>query len=82
LPRHASRSGSRILEYGLITNYIYLVAVPGTGNSLARTLDRTRSMHALVLNQRWGSSGHVWQGRFSPARWTRPYLLGTMHYVD
>ena len=82
LRHHATRSGSHLVGYCLMTNHIHLVAVPEREDSLARTLGRVHSEYALTLNHAQSRSGHLWQNRFFSCPLDESHLISALRYTD
>ena len=61
---------------------MHLIAVPESGNSLARALGRAPSEYALALNQGQRRTGHVWQNRFFSCPMEERRLYTALRYVE
>ena len=82
LSEHATRYGTRILGYCLMTNHVHLVAVPDRENSLALTMGRTHCEYALGQNKARERSGHLWQNRFCSCPLDERHLWAALRYVE
>jgi len=67
----------------LMPNHVHLVVQPGSGDDLIRWAHWLFTSHAHRYHARYGSSGHVWQGRFKTfAIQGDQHLLSVMRYVE
>jgi len=82
LRQDSSECGMRLLGYCLMTNHVHLVAIPRTGDAMARTLRRTHARYAQWFNRRRGRSGHLWQNRFFSCCLDHDHLVTALAYVD
>ena len=60
-----------VLGYCLMSNHVPLVLIPHRAEALAAGLKSAHGRYASYWNAQQASSGHAWQGRFIPVRWTR-----------
>jgi len=65
-----------------MTNHVHLIAIPGTAESLARTLGKAHSQYSMEQNRNRGRVGHLWQNRFFSCPLDGAHLLAAMRYVD
>jgi putative transposase len=72
----------QLLGYCLMSNHIHLVAVPRESDSLAQALKQTHGRYATYWNATYGSSGHVWQGRFYSCPLDNDHLWIALRYVE
>ena len=79
---HSRRYDLRILGWCLMTNHVHLIAIPGTAESLARTLGKAHSQYSMEQNRNRGRVGHLWQNRFFSCPLDGAHLLAAMRYVD
>jgi putative transposase len=71
-----------VLAYCLMTNHVHVVAVPASDDGLERAFRPLHTRHAMRLNRRRGSKGHVWQGRFFSSTLDEAYLWAALRYVE
>ncbi len=74
--------GVAIWAYCLMPNHVHLVAVPDNEESLSRAIGQAHRRYALVVNQREGWRGHLWQDRFSSYVMDERYLCACARYVE
>jgi putative transposase len=53
-----------VLGYCLMPNHFHLVLRPGADGELGRWMQWLPTAHARRSHRHYGTSGHVWQGRF------------------
>lgn len=58
----------QVWAYCLMTNHVHFVVVPSDEDALGRAFRDAHACYALAFNQRHRLNGHLWQGRFFPAR--------------
>lgn len=66
LGRVVARTAWRCLAYCLMTNHVHLLVETPEPN-LGRGMQRLHGTYAQTFNERHGTSGHVFQGRFGAA---------------
>lgn len=85
--RLISEAGTRlpldVLAVCLMPNHIHLVLRPLRNGDLGRWMQWLLTAHVRRHHRRYGSSGHVWQGRFKafPVQHDA-HLLQVMRYVE
>jgi putative transposase len=73
----------RLYGYCLMTNHFHLVLQPEAGQSISRILQSLTVAHTWWYHRRYGSVGHVWQGRFkSPLIEADEHLLTVVRYAE
>ncbi len=82
LTDYADRYGTRIWAYCLMTNHVHVIAVPETGNALARTFGQVHRRYARDANRRRGRVGHLWQERFYSCALDDAHLFAAVRYVE
>jgi len=82
LRQYSELCGLSLLGYCLMSNHIHLVALPGSAESLARTLQHTHGRYASYWNARHSSTGHVWQGRFYSCPLDESHLWAALRYAE
>jgi putative transposase len=72
-----------VLAACLMPNHIHLVLRPYSDRDLGRWMQWLLTSHVRRYHRRYGSSGHVWQGRFKafPIQ-HNAHLLRVMRYVE
>jgi putative transposase len=71
-----------LVGYCLMSNHVHLVVVPDEEKSLALTLKQTHGRYAAYWNAAYGSSGHVWQGRFYSCPLDESHLWEAVRYTE
>ncbi|KPK80582.1 MAG: hypothetical protein AMJ81_11820 [Phycisphaerae bacterium SM23_33] len=72
--RACGRVAMRVLGWCLMPNHFHLVLWPRADGDLGRWMQWLMTSHVRRYHGRYGSSGHVWQGRFKsfPIQRRRP----------
>jgi putative transposase len=69
--------------YCLMTNHVHLLAVPASGEFLARCIGRTNLMYTQYANRKYKRSGRLWQNRFfSTIVEDEPYVWAVARYIE
>lgn len=72
-----------IFGYCLMPNHFHLIVRPEKGHELSRFMQWLMTSHVRRYHGHYGSSGHVWQGRFKSFLIQRDrYLLAVLRYVE
>ena len=73
----------RVLGYCLMPNHFHLVLRPWGDGDLGRWMQWLLTTHVRRYRRHYGSSGHVWQGRFKafPAQ-DDDHLITVLRYVE
>ena len=71
-----------IWAYCLMPNHVHLVAVPTTEDGLAQAVGEAHRRYTLMINQREGWRGHLWQERFSSFVMDEMHLMAAVRYVE
>jgi putative transposase len=79
---HAKRFELRILSYCLMTNRVYLVAIPEQGDSFAKGLGRIHNDYARWFHLKHGRTGHLCQNRFFSCPLEESHLADTLRYLE
>jgi len=74
--------GIEIWSYCLMPNHVHLLAVPRSGDGLARAFGQVHRRYTRMVNARHGWKGHLWQGRFSSWVVDGDALLATARYIE
>ena len=73
----------RLLAYCLMPNHFHLVLWPKKEGELSRWMQWLLTSHVRRYHQHYGSSGHVWQGRFKSFPIEKDeHLLTVLRYVE
>ena len=78
-----ARLPMRVLAYCLLNNHFHLVLWPHQDGNLSRWMQWLLTSHVRRYHRHYGSSGHVWQGRFKafPVQQDQ-HLLAVLRYVE
>lgn len=71
-----------VWAYCLMPNHVHMVAVPHSKESLARAVGEAHRRYTLMINQREGWRGHLWQERFSSFVMDEQHLFAAVRYVE
>ena len=71
-----------IWAYCLMPNHVHLIAVPRTGEALARAVGEAHRRYTRRINFREGWRGHLWQERFFSCVLGGPHGLAAVRYVE
>jgi putative transposase len=82
LAEYASRHDLKVWTYCLMTNHVHLVVVPGSAESLARTLRPLQMRHTKRINDERGWRGHLWRSRYYSCPLDGPHLWAAVRYVE
>jgi putative transposase len=74
---------TRVLAYCLMPNHFHLVLWPRADGDLSRWMQWLMTAHVRRYHSHYGTSGHVWQGRFKafPIQQDE-HLLTVLRYVE
>ncbi len=72
----------RLLGYCLMSNHVHLVVTPQRPESLAVAMRHVHGRYAAYFNARYGSSGHVWQGRYYSCPMDASRFWSALRYVE
>src|SRR5690348_4759135 len=78
-----ARLPMRVLGYCVLPNHFHLVVRPYGDGDLSRWMQWLLTTHVRRYRRHYGSSGHVWQGRFKafPCQ-DDAHLLTVLRYVE
>ncbi|WP_020676323.1 REP-associated tyrosine transposase [Geopsychrobacter electrodiphilus] len=83
LAEMSSRYAVEMLAWCLMPNHYHLVVRPQVGTELSRGMHWFQTTHARRYHLHYGSSGHLWQGRYkSFAINESEQLLTVIRYVE
>ena len=74
--------GLRICSYCLMTNHVHFVAIPKHMDSIWKTFHRCHSIYARRFNQKYGLTGHLWQGRPFSCVLDEAHRWAAVRYVE
>lgn len=73
----------RVLAFCLLNNHFHLVLWPRHDGDLSRWMQWLLTSHVRRYHRHYGSSGHVWQGRFKAFPVQKDgHLLALLRYVE
>ncbi len=77
------RCGVSILAYCIMPNHFHMALVPGQKEELSLWMQWLMTSHVRRYHRHYGSSGHIWQGRYKsfPVQEDR-YLLTLLRYIE
>lgn len=79
--RYRARDGCRLYAYVLMANHVHLLVETATP-PLSRTMQTLQFTYSQYYNRRYGTTGHVFQGRYKAILCDRTaYLLELVRYV-
>ncbi len=78
-----ARSGAELHAFALMSNHVHLLATGHRPGELSAFMHHLGSKFARLMNQRWGRTGTLFEGRFrSIMVETDSYLVTCMRYID
>ncbi|MCM8787974.1 MAG: transposase [Candidatus Omnitrophica bacterium] len=73
----------KIFAYCLMPNHFHMVLMPQIGEELSKFMQWLMTSHVRRYHVHYGSSGHVWQGRFKSFIVQKDnHLLTVLRYVE
>ena len=73
----------KVLAYCLMSNHFHLLVQPTRGADLSLWMQWLMTTHVRRYHRHYGSSGHLWQGRFKSFSVQQDeHLLTAMRYVE
>lgn len=79
----ANRHGCAIHAYVLMTNHVHLLVTPQEKESISRMIQFTGRNYVTYVNQKYGRSGTLWEGRHKGCIITADtYLLACSRYIE
>lgn len=82
LVKDCARRDIRILGYCLMSNHVHLIVQPHIGRLLSNGLGVIFRRHAVHMNLRRRTSGHLWQQRFYSGALDDAALWCALRYVE
>ena len=78
-----NRYSLKLLAYCLMPNHFHIVLVPAQSEDLSKWMQWLMTSHVRRYHRHYGTSGHVWQGRFkSFIIQSDIHLLMALRYVE
>jgi len=62
-----NRYPMKFFAYCLMPNHFHMVLIPGKGEDLSKWMQWLGTSHVRRYHRHYGTSGHVWQGKFRVA---------------
>jgi putative transposase len=82
LQEYAAMHALEVWAWCLMTNHVHFVAVPGRGDSLARTFKPVDMRYSQYVNRTQHLTGHLWQGRPFSCPLDDVHLWAAVRYVE
>jgi putative transposase len=77
------RYSVRIFAYCLMPNHFHIILMPLKGEELSKWMQWLMTSHVRRYHKHYGTSGHIWQGRFKSFIIQEDnYLLTAIRYVE
>lgn len=78
-----ARYAIKIFAYCLMPNHFHMVVVPIQAEELNKGMQWLMTSHVRRYHRRYGTSGHIWQGRFKSFIIQEDnHLLTVLRYVE
>jgi putative transposase len=78
-----SRYPVKIFGYCLMPNHFHMVVKPERGEELSKWMQWIMTSHVRRYHKHYGSSGHIWQGRYKSFLIQEDvYLLMVLRYIE
>ncbi|MES9902063.1 MAG: transposase [Sedimenticola sp.] len=79
----ADRYQCEIHAYVLMTNHVHILVTPGGIDSVTRMIQYVGRHYVPFINQKYGKSGSLWEGRYKASLvQEETYLLSCMRYIE
>ncbi len=83
LDRFARRFGCAVHAYVLMTNHVHLLLTPDEADSASLLMKYLGQHYVQHINQRYGRTGTLWEGRFkSCLAQSQTYVLACHRYIE
>jgi putative transposase len=82
LHHYALKHGLGIAAYCLMTNHVHIVAIPARGDSIAKALGECHGTYATEFNEKYRTSGHLWQLRPYSCVLDEAHSWAAVRYVE
>jgi putative transposase len=77
------KSGCRVHAYVLMTNHVHLLMTPEAAGQVSWTLQALGRRYVRYVNDRYGRTGTLWEGRFKSCLVdSETYLLRCYRYIE
>lgn len=77
------RYSVKLFAYCLMPNHFHMVVKPDRGEELSRWMQWVMTSHVRRYHKHYGSSGHVWQGRYKSFMIQEDiHLLMVLRYIE
>lgn len=76
------RYGLDLWGYCLMTNHVHLLVVGREKNSLAKAIGIAHQRYSLLLNKRYGWTGHLWANRYYSSALDGEHLWAAIKYIE
>lgn len=78
----AKEFGCAVHAYALMPNHAHLLVTPRYEYSLSKVMQSLGRRYAQYLNQKQGTSGTIWEGRFCSSLIDPGYALRVQRYIE
>jgi putative transposase len=78
----SERHGLTVLSYCLMDNHVHLVVVPATEKGLARPIGEAHRRYTKDTNERQGTKGYLFQGRFYSCPMDERHTIVAIRYTE
>lgn len=83
IKRYKDKFNFKLYHLSLMPNHIHFQLVPTQAGDLSKYMHRLTVAHTWYYNKRYGTAGHVWQGRFkNPLIGEDEYFLRCGLYIE
>ena len=74
--------GVHVHSYSWMPNHVHIVAIPDRADSFAKTFRPVNSTYALLHNEKYGTSGYLWEDRFFSCALDEYHYRAAVRYVE
>ena len=82
LSKYSRDNRLSILAYCFMPNHVHIIATPQEQYSMAKTFHACHMKYAQYFNEKYGTSGHLWQGRFYSCPLSEDHFPAAIRYVE
>ena len=84
LGESSAKFGMEIHAYVLMTNHVHILATPGGGESISKTMQSLGRQYVRYFNDSYRRSGTLWEGRYKscPGLSASRPMMSTFDWVD
>lgn len=79
---YSDKYGVSLLGDCLMPNHVHFIGIPAKEDSLAKTFNATHMRYAQYFNEKIGTKGHLWQGRFYSCVLEENHLIAAAKYIE